>query len=49
MIGEARRQAGWKGLRSIPFFGPIRVALLLDISGKPFRSEASGSSRHTLA
>lgn len=37
MIGEARRQAGWKVLRSIPFFGPIRVALLLAIIGTPFR------------
>jgi len=37
MIVEARRQPGWKILRSIPFFGPIRVALILAIVGTPFR------------
>lgn len=37
MIAEARRQVGWKVLRSIPFFGPIRVALILAIIGTPFR------------
>jgi transposase len=37
MIAEARRQPGWKVLRSIPFLGPIRVALILAIVGTPFR------------
>jgi len=37
MIAEARRQSGWKVLRSIPFFGPVRVALLLAIIATPFR------------
>ena len=37
MIAEARRQPGWKVLRSIPFFGPVRVALLLAIMATPFR------------
>jgi len=37
MLVEARRQPGWKVLRSIPFFGPIRVALILAIIGTPFR------------
>lgn len=37
MIVEARRQQGWKILRSIPFLGPIRVALILAIVGTPFR------------
>jgi transposase len=37
MLGEARRQRGWKILRSIPFFGPIRSALLLAIIVTPFR------------
>jgi transposase len=37
MIAEARRQPGWKTLRSIPFFGPVRVALLLAIMATPFR------------
>ncbi len=37
MIAEARRQTGWKTLRSMPFFGPVRVALLLAIIATPFR------------
>lgn len=37
MIAEARRQPGWKVLRSIPFLGPIRVALIMAIVGTPFR------------
>jgi transposase len=37
MIAEARRQTGWTVLRSIPFFGPVRVALLLAIVATPFR------------
>src|SRR5438874_546341 len=37
MIAEARRQSGWKVLRSMPFFGPVRVALLLAIIATPFR------------
>ena len=37
MIVEARRQAGWKILRSVPFFGPVRVALLLAIMATPLR------------
>jgi transposase len=37
MIAEARRQPGWKILRSIPFLGPIRVAEILAIVGTPFR------------
>lgn len=37
MIAEARRNPGWKILGSIPFFGPIRVALLLAIMASPHR------------
>jgi len=37
MIAEARRQRGWKELRSLPFFGPVRVALLLAIIATPHR------------
>lgn len=37
MIAEARRQSGWRTLRSIPFFGPIRTAYLLAIIVSPFR------------
>ena len=37
MLAEARRQPGWKILRSIPFLGPIRVAEILAIVRTPFR------------
>jgi transposase len=37
MIVEARRHSGWKSLLSVPFLGPIRVALLLAIIATPFR------------
>lgn len=37
MIAAARRQRGWKILRSIPFFGPVRVAEILAIMRTPFR------------
>ena len=37
MIAEARRQPGWKVLRSIPYLGPIRVAEILAIMRTPFR------------
>jgi transposase len=37
MIAAARRQAGWKILRAIPFLGPVRVAYLLAIMRTPFR------------
>lgn len=37
MIVEARRQPGWKVLRSIPFLGDVRVAQILAIMATPFR------------
>ena len=37
MIAEARRQPGWKSLRSIPYLGDIRVAQILAIVRTPFR------------
>ena len=37
MIAAARRQPGWKILRTIPFLGPVRVAYLLAILRTPFR------------
>jgi transposase len=37
MLAEARRQPGWKILRSIPFLGPIRVAEILAIVRTPYR------------
>ena len=37
MIAAARRQPGWKILSSIPFLGPVRVALILAIMRTPFR------------
>ena len=35
MIAEARRQPGWKVLRSIPYLGPIRVAVIMAIMRTP--------------
>ncbi len=37
MIAAARRQSGWKILRTIPFLGPVRVAQILAIVRTPFR------------
>ena len=37
MIAAARRQPGWKILRSIPFLGPVRTALIMAIVRTPFR------------
>lgn len=37
MIAEARKQPGWKWLRSIPFFGDVRTAQLLAIMATPHR------------
>lgn len=37
MIAEAWRDPAWSVLRAIPFFGPVRVALLLATMGTPWR------------
>jgi transposase len=37
MIAEARRDPAWHVLRSIPFLGPVRVALLLVTMKTPWR------------
>lgn len=37
MITEARRDPAWEVLRSIPFLGPVRVALLLATLKTPWR------------
>ena len=37
MIAEARRQPGWKILRTMPFFGPVRVAIILAVIATPYR------------
>ncbi len=37
MIGEAKRDPAWPVLRTIPFLGPVRVALLLATMGTPWR------------
>ncbi|MGH7264066.1 MAG: IS110 family transposase [Candidatus Rokuibacteriota bacterium] len=37
MVAEARRDAAWPLLRTIPFFGPVRVALLLATMQTPWR------------
>ena len=37
MVAEARRDGSWELLQSIPFFGPVRVALLLATMQTPWR------------
>jgi hypothetical protein len=37
LVGAARRQPAWSGLRAIPFLGPVRVALLLAVLQTPWR------------
>lgn len=37
MVAEARRDPAWPVLRSIPFLGPVRVALLLATMQTPWR------------
>ena len=37
MVTEARRDPAWSVLRSIPFLGPVRVALILAIMRTPWR------------
>lgn len=37
MVREARRDPAWKLLRTIPFFGPVRVSLLLATLQTPWR------------
>lgn len=37
MLAEARRDPAWNELRSIPFLGPVRVALLLAVLKTPVR------------
>ena len=37
MVAEARRDPAWPVLRSIPFLGPVRVALLLATMKTPWR------------
>jgi transposase len=37
MLGEARRDPAWPVLRTIPFLGPVRVALLLATLQTPWR------------
>ncbi|HYC58360.1 MAG TPA: transposase [Thermoanaerobaculia bacterium] len=37
ITAEARKQRGWRWLRSIPFFGNVRTAQLLAIMATPYR------------
>ena len=37
MVHEARRDPAWEILRSIPFFGPVRISLLLATMKTPWR------------
>ena len=53
MLAEARRQPGWKVLRSIPYLGPMRVAQIMVVHLSQ-RAEADkiidkvGRARHAL-
>src|SRR6266542_1522251 len=46
MLAEARQDPAWAVLRSIPYLGPVRVALLLATIGTPWRFR---SKRHLWA
>jgi transposase len=37
MIAEARKQPGWKTLKSVPFLGVVRVSQLMAIVATPYR------------
>jgi transposase len=37
MIAAARRDPAWRVLHSVPFFGPVRISLLLATIGNPWR------------
>ena len=37
MVAEAQRDPAWRVLRTIPFLGPVRVALLLATMQTPWR------------
>ena len=37
MVAEARRDPSWRVLRTIPYFGPVRVAVLLATMKTPWR------------
>jgi transposase len=37
MVAEARRDPAWRVLRTIPYLGPVRVAVLLATMGTPWR------------
>jgi transposase len=37
LLGEARRDPAWGVLQTVPFFGPVRVALLMAILQTPWR------------
>jgi transposase len=37
MIAEARRDPAWRLLKTIPFFGPVRVSFLLVTMRTPWR------------
>lgn len=37
MVAEARKDAAWGVLDSVPFFGPVRISLLIATIGTPWR------------
>lgn len=49
MIAEARRDPAWAVLRTVPFLGPVRVAMLLATMQTPWRFLPSATSGLTRA
>lgn len=43
MVAEARRDPAWPALTSIPYLGPVRVALLLAVLRTPWRFRTKGN------
>ena len=37
MVTEAKRDPAWGVLETIPYFGPVRIAMLLATIGTPWR------------
>jgi transposase len=49
LLREAQRDRAWAILRTIPFLGPVRVALLLATMQTPWRFRTNAISGHTPA
>jgi hypothetical protein len=45
MVAEAQRDSAWQVFCPVPFFGPVRVALLLATMKTPWRFTRVGSGK----